>query len=94
MAPSQTPGPAREPISRWSLWVSIVGIILLGIPWYLPTGLIGSTYMGIPVWFCLSVASAIALSATTSYACLTQWNLEDTEDRGTTDLEKTEDPGW
>lgn len=71
---------AREPIKRPRVWVLVGAMVLLGIPWYLPTGTIEPIVFGLPAWFWVSVLAAVGLSATVCWACLTQWRLEDVED--------------
>jgi hypothetical protein len=71
---------AREPIKRPLLWILIGAAVLAGIPWYVPAGTVEPFVLGIPAWFLASVAAAVALSAITCWACLTQWQLADVED--------------
>lgn len=66
----------REPIRRPLVWVLIGLTILAGVPWYLPSGLIEPVVAHLPGWFWLSIIAAVALSAVTCWACLTQWELE------------------
>ncbi|WP_153393693.1 hypothetical protein [Ornithinicoccus halotolerans] len=72
--------PAREPISRPLLWILLAVAILAGVPWYVPAGTVDPFVLGLPAWFWVSVLAAVALSAITCWACLTQWRLEDVED--------------
>lgn len=80
-----TRSPAREPINMPWLWVALVGIILVGVPWYLPPGTLGVTVLNVPAWFWISIVSAVALSAVTCWACLSCWDLQDHEDWSDTD---------
>lgn len=75
--------PAREPIKRPLLWILLGVAILAGIPWYVPAGTVEPLVLGLPAWFWVSVLAAVALSAITCWACLTQWQLEDVEDART-----------
>lgn len=70
----------REPITRPWLWVALVGIILIGVPWYLPPGTLGVTVLHVPAWFWISILAAVALSAVCCWACLSMWDLEEHED--------------
>lgn len=92
------PGPsahprAREPVKRPLLWVLVGVMILMGIPWYVPTGTIEPLVLGLPAWFWVSVLSAVGLSATVCWACLTQWRLEDADDTATRDTADSDAPG-
>lgn len=71
---------AREPITMPWLWVAVVGIILIGVPWYLPPGTLGATVFHVPAWFWISIFAAVALSAICCWACLSAWDLEEHED--------------
>ncbi|GAA4942990.1 hypothetical protein EV188_104244 [Actinomycetospora succinea] len=65
----------REPIRTPWLWVAIGVVVLVGVPWYLPTGAIEPLVGGIPFWLLISVGATLAFSALTCWACLRDWNL-------------------
>lgn len=78
---------AQEPITKPWLWVAVVAIILVGVPWYLPPGTLGVTVFDVPAWFWISIVAAVALSAICCWACLSLWDLEAHEDWSDSDDE-------
>lgn len=82
MSASNEPGPGLEPIRMPWVWVGLIALIVAGVPWYLPEGMIGPTLFGFPVWTLVSVASTLMLCGYLSWMLLRRWNLiEDTEQR-------------
>jgi hypothetical protein len=65
----------REPIRNPWLWTGIGVVVLVGVPWYLPTGAIEPLVGGIPFWLLISIGATLAFSALTCWACLRDWNL-------------------
>lgn len=67
--------PLREPVRNPWLWVAMGVVVLIGVPLYLPAGVIGPLVGGVPLWLLVSVAATAAFSAVTCWACLRAWNL-------------------
>lgn len=74
--------PLREPVRSPWVWVTMVLIILGGVPLYLPAGAIEPLVLGIPYWMALSVLFTLLFAAFTSWLCLRWWNLVEPEEEG------------
>lgn len=77
------PGTRRgksEPIRKWWIWAGMIVIILLGIPWYLPTGLIEPVVFGLPLWTIVAIGSSILLCVYLSWILRRHWNLVEDEE--------------
>lgn len=79
---SRGEGPAtrREPINKPWVWVVLVGIILLGVPWYLPRGDIAPVIFGFPYWALISVFFSLVLCGFLSWLCLNEWEVLEHEE--------------
>jgi hypothetical protein len=72
----------REPIRMPWLWVALVGVLLVIVPWWAPDGSIEPLVLGLPAWFVVSVVASLVFSGLTCWACLSGWNVvEDEEER-------------
>ncbi len=68
--------PADEPIRhRWFL-PTVVVILTLSVPWYLPSELGDRLVGGLPLWTWITVVCAAALAAVTAWASLRLWRNE------------------
>lgn len=72
--------PPREPIRKPWIWAWLVAILLLGIPWYLPSGVIEPVVLGLPLWTIVAIASSILLCGYLTWVISTQWNLVEDEE--------------
>ncbi|MFF5986665.1 hypothetical protein [Prauserella flavalba] len=70
----------REPIRSPWLWVSLVLVVLAGVPFYLPTGTVEPLIGGVPYWLVVSLGATLAFSAITCWACLRAWSLAEPEE--------------
>jgi len=66
----------KEPIRYIWIWVALVVILLISIPWYLPKGTIYPIILGFPYWAFISVVSVICLSAFLVYIMHKYWDME------------------
>jgi hypothetical protein len=73
-APART-RPLREPVRNPWLWAAMGVVVVIGVPFYLPPGVVGPLVGGVPAWLLISVVATIAFSALTCWACLRDWNL-------------------
>ena len=65
--------PRREPLdSRWFL-PSVLLLMVISVPWYLPSGFVGRLYGGLPVWIWIALACSVLLAAITSFVALRSW---------------------
>ena len=68
--------PADEPLRhRWFL-PTVVVILVLSVPWYLPAKIGDRLVGGLPLWTWITVVCATALAAVTAWASLRLWRNE------------------
>ncbi|QVQ53989.1 hypothetical protein J4H86_09930 [Spiractinospora alimapuensis] len=72
--------PPAEPIRRPWLWVVLVLILLVSVPWYWPAGTLEPVVLGLPLWAWTTLAGSVALCGYLSWLCATQWPDADEED--------------
>lgn len=69
--------PRGEPVrTRWYL-PSVLLLLVIGTPWYLPHAIADRLVAGLPVWTLISLATAVGLSCVVAVASLVAWR--DTE---------------
>lgn len=74
---------SREPIRKPWIWVGLLAIVLVGIPWYLPPGTLHPLVFGLPAWTLVAVSSSVGLCGFLHWVLSRHWNLvEDTEESG------------
>ncbi|MQA09981.1 MAG: hypothetical protein GEU98_15785 [Pseudonocardiaceae bacterium] len=74
-----------EPIRKPWIWIGMLAIILVGIPWYLPPGMIEPIVFGLPLWTYIAVGSSVALCGYLTWILSRHWNLvEDEEESAST----------
>lgn len=65
--------PADEPLRhRWFL-PAVVAILVVSVPWYLPSSVGDRLVGGLPVWTWVTIVCGLALAAVTAYASLQLW---------------------
>ena len=65
--------PRREPLDkRWFL-PSVLVLMVISVPWYLPSGFVGRLYGGLPVWIWIALVCSVLLAAITSFVALRSW---------------------
>jgi len=68
--------PADEPLRhRWFL-PTVVVILVLSVPWYLPSEIGDRLVSGLPLWTWITVVCGTALAAVTAWASLRLWRNE------------------
>ena len=81
--------PADEPMRhRWFL-PAVVAILIVSVPWYLPSSVGDRLALGLPIWTWVTIVCGLFLAAVTAFASLRLWRdgsdaagSEDGEDRG------------
>ena len=69
--------PRREPMQvRWFL-PSVILLMVISVPWYLPAGFMGGLSGGLPSWIWVSIACATLIAGVTSYVALRSWQDDD-----------------
>ncbi|MFW5855972.1 MAG: hypothetical protein ACOCVB_01730 [Bacillota bacterium] len=71
----------KEPIKFAWIWVVLVIILLIGIPWYLPEGSYSPIILGFPYWAFISVISTVALAVFLNYVIDNYWDMEELEEK-------------
>ena len=65
--------PFEEPLSsRWFI-PSIVALVAIATPWYLPEDVASRFWQGLPVWVWITLASSFGLSVLICYSALFLW---------------------
>lgn len=82
---SRAAGEAKEPIRKPWIWVVLAGLVLVGIPWYLPQGTVQPLVLGLPYWMIIAVISSLALCGFLSWLCLNEWDLVEAEEERAAD---------
>lgn len=72
--------PKKEPVRKPWIWIVMAVIMLVGIPWYLPTGSLRPIVLGIPYWMFISVVSSLILCGYMSWLALNQWDIVEEEE--------------
>ncbi|MEW6244949.1 MAG: hypothetical protein AB1497_11990 [Bacillota bacterium] len=67
----------KEPIKNPLIWVGLIVIILLTVPWYLPASATRPVILGFPLWAALSGFFTIVLSAFLTWVLSAQWDIEE-----------------
>ena len=74
--------PADEPMRhRWFL-PAVVAILVVSVPWYLPSSIGGRLVLGIPVWTWITILCGLLLAVVTAFASLRLWRDGGTGDHG------------
>jgi hypothetical protein len=69
--------PRHEPLDkRWFL-PSVLVLMVISVPWYLPPGFVGRLYGGLPVWIWIALVCSVVLAAITSFVALRSWRDDD-----------------
>lgn len=79
----------KEPIQYTWIWVVIIIISLIGVPWYLPQGTIYPIIIGLPYWAFISLVASIALGIFLNYVVKNCWDMEalkEDKDEGGSDI--------
>ncbi|GAA1210262.1 hypothetical protein [Prauserella alba] len=89
------PSRRREPIRNPWIWIGLVVIVLVGIPWYLPPGTLYPLLFGLPVWTLVAVASSVGVCGFLHWALSKHWNLvEDVEEAAASGASKDGSESW
>ena len=65
--------PADEPLRhRWFL-PAVVAILIVSVPWYLPSSVGDRLALGLPVWTWITILCGLALAMVTAFASLRLW---------------------
>lgn len=70
-------GIKKEPIKYPWIWIALVVIVLLMVPWYFPKGVVQPIIFGFPLWAFVSLLMAAAMSALISYILKNFWHIEE-----------------
>ena len=66
--------PRREPVQRRWFLPTVLGLLVLSVPWYLPTGYMGRLFGGLPGWVWMALLCSAGISALTAFMALRHWH--------------------
>lgn len=69
----------KEPIKNWKLWIPLVILFILAVPWYLPTGSFNPIILGVPYWALIIMGISVIISITLTYIVKNHWQMTDEE---------------
>lgn len=69
----------KEPIKHKKIWIVLVILYVLSVPWYLPKGTYTPIIFGIPYWGWIVLGVSLAISITLTYVIKKYWHLSDEE---------------
>ena len=72
----------KEPIKKPWIWIVMIVILVLGVPWYFPESAVYPIIFGFPLWAFVSVIMTVVLSWYLSYLCKHEWNIVEDEEEG------------
>ncbi|MCY3928922.1 MAG: hypothetical protein OXG81_11675 [Acidobacteria bacterium] len=65
--------PADEPLRhRWFL-PAVVAILVVSVPWYLPSSIGDRLALGLPVWTWITIFCGLLLAVVTAFASIRLW---------------------
>ena len=73
--------PRREPLGWRPFVPSVLVLLALNVPWWLPDRLGSSIVLGLPLFVWTALATSLALAVVTAWAALRHWD-DDDEDGG------------
>lgn len=69
----------KEPIKHKKIWIVLLILYVLSVPWYLPKGTYLPIVFGIPYWAWIVLGVSLAISITLTYVIKHYWQLSDEE---------------
>jgi len=69
----------KEPIKNWKLWIPLIILFILAVPWYLPTGSFNPIILGVPYWALIIIGISFIISITLTYIVKNHWQMTDEE---------------
>ena len=73
--------PRREPLNWRPFVPSVLVLLALNVPWWLPEGLGASLLLGLPLFVWTALLTSLALAALTAWAALRHWQDDEEEER-------------
>ncbi|WP_152656576.1 hypothetical protein [Oceanobacillus sp. CFH 90083] len=70
----------KEPIKNWRIWVVLIVLFVLSVPWYLPTGSYEPFILGVPYWAWIILGVSLAISIVLTYILKHHWHMTDEEE--------------
>lgn len=71
----------KEPIKHKKIWIVLIVLYVLSVPWYLPKGTYTPIILGIPYWGWIVLGVSLAISITLTYVIKNYWHLSDEENK-------------
>jgi len=70
----------KEPIKNWKIWVVLLVLYALSVPWYFPKGSYNPIILGVPYWAIVVMGVSLAISITLTYILKNCWDMADEEE--------------
>lgn len=70
----------KEPIKNWKIWIVLIVLFVLCVPWYLPTGSYEPLILGVPYWAWIILGVSLLISIVLTYILKHHWQLTDEEE--------------
>lgn len=70
----------KEPIKNWKLWIILIILYVLCVPWYLPEGSFNPIILGVPYWALIIMGVSLLVSITLTYILKHHWHVADEEE--------------
>ena len=66
--------PRREPTQKRFFLPIVLALLVVSIPWYRSTGVMGSLVGGLPIWIWVALGCSAAISVVTAVVALFYWD--------------------
>ncbi|MGM8211376.1 hypothetical protein ACLIBH_01145 [Virgibacillus sp. W0430] len=70
----------KEPIKNWKVWVVLIPLFIMSVPWYLPAGSYEPIILGVPYWALIILGVSVAISIAITFILKYSWQMTDEED--------------
>lgn len=67
----------KEPIKHPLIWITLLVIVILMVPWYFPESAVHPIILGFPLWAFVSLVMAAVLSAFLGYVLKHYWIMDE-----------------
>lgn len=72
----------KEPIKNWKIWIVLIVLYIMSVPWYFPEGSYNPIILGVPYWAIIIMGVSLAISITLTYILKNCWQMADEEEIG------------
>lgn len=72
----------KEPIKNWKIWIVLIVLYIMSVPWYFPEGSYNPIILGVPYWAIIIMGVSLTISITLTYILKNCWQMADEEEIG------------